>query len=219
VIGDLVAAGAGSVTAIGLPSSHIRISNAVFNAPGRLSYVDAMGTISLAAQDVDHSRIYGGQRPGGVAPTLGVSSSLTDSRASGVYMPTLAGIIERNVLLDCSVAIGGTPDAPWSVTSFANNYVDALHPDSYSGNHPGFSSVNTSGGGAVHGNTFTGLLAGYIRVYAAASPADLSGNYWGTTDAAVIGSYFTLRYFQLDGASTPTVSPALAAADPATPAP
>jgi hypothetical protein len=226
VSGDLVASGAGSVTAIGLPSSHVRISNSIFNAPGRLSYVDMPGAISVSAKDVDHARIDGANIVGPGVLRMDISGSLTDSRVAGVIVRTLGPDTERNVFLGSTVQLGGdfgiiahrtdpNPATRWPAgTRFVNNYVDW-----FGGPGAAYSGIGTvfsvqASDATIRGNSFVRLDAGRAQP-ATGAAADLSGNYWGTTDSAACAGYFANGY----GGAVPNVAPLLAAPDPTTPTP
>lgn len=248
VAGDLVAAGAGSVTAIGTPTAHVRISNAVFSAPGRLSYVDMPSAMQASAGDVDHSSIYCGRAPPGPeALTVRISGSLTDSRVTGCVVPSLHGQIARNVFSNTMMELGASapgsafgasgsnggppPPTPWDAsTSFVNNYLTWSVP-AYGGNGSGYVWL-TPGAGAIGGNTFADFVPGSWNIYPEnnTTAVDLSGNYWDGADAATVATYFRTGYVlpmfvggvfvgPLPPPPSPTPSPMLAAPDPATPTP
>jgi hypothetical protein len=231
--GTLKLIGTASVMAIGTADARIRIvkggfSGTLYAGPPSMGtasshafvnvdFVEALNDIiTSGAISIEHTTFF----CGGVGLVSIGTGHMTDSRMVGC--PGIRGqgvVFERNTVLRPTYVLILDPRPDFATfSSFSNNYVEG------SGSYSNFTVSGAAELGTCKLNSFINFgpkafQAGGGGDAVLTGTVDLSENWWGTTDAAVIGTYL---WDSTDDSQLPytfSVEPVLAAPDPATPTP
>jgi hypothetical protein len=239
VSGYLVLLGTSRIEAIGTSDKPIRLFDGGLTrgetaVMSRFSHVQFLSFTPelVSPSGIDHCDIRCGGGPTPLKypavqsqPTVGADGYITDSSLHGCrWLRGMNIVFERNVVSATHFAMLGPSGATFS--RVVNNHFTAV-PQGYSDTE-GFLTIPCGATGVIKGNTFLGLSPNTIGLQSVWSGCgvvsgawnwDFSGNYWGTTDLATIGTWFWDSH---DDSQLPwefTVVPVLTSPDPATPMP